>query len=304
MICQICDKEYEDEGSFHKHLKAHKMTQASYYQTYFPRHDVFDGQLIRFKNKEYYFNTDFNDKANFKKWLESITPDKARQYVLDFLMKRKAKKGLIFAPTQVELKTLMLPGIKYINEKLGGYEPLCAELGLKIRFSKQELDTASFKDISRKTIFKDTREQTPLDFDQTTKSRGMKFGDYSIIGSDIYIERKSLGDAWGTLTGGKDRFEREIIRAKVAGAYLVVLIESPFVSVERYPFLKQVHGRIRIPVEFVYHTIRDLMQKYDHIQFLFVQDREEASRVVKRIFEADNQVRDLDLQLLYDLGKL
>ena len=303
-VCKICSKEFEGDTLFHKHLKTHKVTQTVYYQTHFPRIDLYDKSMIRYKNKEYYFSTDFNSKANFKKWLSIISPEHGLIYVNRFLTNRKEKKSLTYIPSQAELKTLMMPGIKYINEHYGDYDSICLKLGLKVRFTEKQFDPKKFKDISSKVIFTDTREQNPLDFNQSTRTKGMKFGDYRMAGSEIYIERKSVGDAWGTLTGGIDRFEREIIRAKDAGAYLVILIEGPFDSLEKYPMQRQVMGKIRIPVEFVYHNIRELMQKFAHIQFLFVRDRDEASRIVQKIFMADAQVRNVDLQFMYDVGKL
>jgi hypothetical protein len=303
-ICKICSKNFEDDASFHRHLKAHKTTQTIYYQTYYPRHDRYDNSLIKYKNKEYYFNVEFNSKKNLKLWLNSVAPKAFEKYIKDFLIKRKEKKNLIFAPTQVELRTLMMPGMKYIEEKLGGYNKFCESLGFKIRFSKKELDNKSFKDISNKVIFADTREQNPLDFDNTTRTKGMSFGDYRMAGSNIYVERKSLGDAWGTLSGGFERFEREILRAKEAFAYLIILVESPFESLEKFPTQRQVFGKIKIPVEFIHHNIRDLLQKNEHIQFLFVENRDEASRIIQKIFSADELVKDVDLQYLYDIGKL
>ena len=121
-----------------------------------------------------------------------------------------------------------------------------------------------------------------------------------MAGSNVYIERKSLGDAWGTLSGGFERFEREIIRAKEAGAYLIILVESIFSNLERFPYQRQVYGKIKLPVEFIHHNIRVLLQKYQHIQFLFVKNREEASVIVEKIFSAGEQVKQVDLQFLYD----
>jgi len=303
-ICKICSRHFEDDNSFHRHLKTHKTTQTIYYQTHFPRHDRYDNSLIKYKNKEYYFNTEFNSKKNLKLWLDSVSPQVSRKYIEDFLIKRKEKKNLIYALTQVELRTLMVPGVKYIEEKFGDYNQFCVGLGFQIRFSKKQLDSKLFKDISSKVIFADTREQNPLDFDNTTRTKGMSFGDYRMAGSDIYVERKSLSDAWGTLSGGFERFEREIIRAKDASAYLIVLVESPFETLEKFPTQRQVYGKIKLPVEFIHHNIRDLLQKYIHVQFLFVKDREEASRIIQKIFSANEQVRDVDLQYLYDIGKL
>jgi|SRR5882724_11060964 len=304
IVCQLCNEPFDTIPVFHKHLKSHKTAQTVYYQKYFPRFDKYDNSIIRYKNYDYYFSSDFNSKSNFKKWFIAAPVEQRKLYVVDFLSKRKEKKGLTFFPSQIELKTLMMPGIKYINGNLGGYESLCKELGLKPRFSQDYLDSTKFKDVSKKIIFTDSREQDPLDFDNTTRVEGMSFGDYRMAGSQIYIERKNLGDAWGTLSGGFARFEREIVRAKEAGAYLVILIESSFETLEQFPLQRKVCGKIRLPVEFIYHNIRDLMQKYDHIQFLFARDRNEASRIIQKIFSADEQVRKVDLQYLLDIDKL
>jgi hypothetical protein len=304
IICKVCDRKFDNDSGLHKHLKTHKMTQAEYYQKFYPRRDRSNGSLIKYKNKEFYFSAEFNSKNNLKAWLDSVAPITGEIYTKNFLLKRKEKKGLVYAPTQIELRTLMVPGIKYINEKFGDYNQFCEKLGFKVRFPKKELDQKDFKDISKKVIFADSREQNPLDFDNTTRTKGMSFGDYRMANSNIYIERKSLGDAWGTLSGGIERFEREIIRAKEAGAYLIILVESSFDSLEKFPTQRQVYGKIKIPIEFIHHNIRDLLQKHECIQFLFVRNRDEASRIIQKIFSADEQVKQVDLQYLYDIGEL
>lgn len=304
ITCKVCLKDFCDVEVFHKHLKIHRFTQTYYYQTYYPRYDAYDRTIIRYKNRDHYFSAFFNSKGNFKRWLAQQTPEDCQKYVVDFLTARKAKKNLTYAPCQVELKTLMMPGIKYINERLGGYDAICQKVGLLPRFSKTGLDVATFKDVSRKIIYADTREQKPLEFDNLVRKEGLSFGDYRMNGSDVYIERKSINDAWGTLSGGLERFEREIIRANDAGAYLVILVEGTLLELEKFPMQRQVGGRIRLPVECIYHRIRELAQKYQHIQFLFVKDRNEASRVIQKLFAADEQVKNVDLQLLYDTEQL
>ncbi len=303
-VCKICDGQFKEDKMFHCHLRSHKFTQSEYYQKFFPRFDKHDGSLIKFKNKEYYFTAEFNSRNTLKQWLESVTPETARNYIESFLIHRKETKGLVYAPTQVELRTLALPGRIYIEKKFGDYNQFCIKLGFKIRFPQQVLDISLFSDISKKVIFADSREQMPLEFNNTTRTKGMKFGDYRIANCNIYIERKSIGDIWGTLSGGFERFEREIIRAKEANAYLIILVESLFTNLALFPSQKQVYGKIKLPVQFIEHNIRALLQKYQHIQFLFCKNREDASRLVEKIFAAGEQVKNTDLQFLYDVGTL
>ena len=66
-------------------------------------------------------------------------------------------------------------------------------------------------------IVTDAREQTPLTFTRLASERGTLYSaDYSIKGlEDLFgIERKSLNDCIGSLTSGRDRFERELHRLR------------------------------------------------------------------------------------------
>jgi DNA excision repair protein ERCC-4 len=84
------------------------------------------------------------------------------------------------------------------------------------------------------TIIIDTREQLPYLFDDiesvvsyTTERGTLSAGDYSVQGSEqqICIERKTLGDAYGTFGRGRERFERELQRM-AAMQHAVVVIEA------------------------------------------------------------------------------
>lgn len=304
MVCKICSKEFPGDAEFHKHLRSHKITQCEYFQKFHPRFDLFDKSIIKFKNKDYYFNTSFNSRGNLKRWLSSASPEVGQKYVRDYLTIRKEKKGLVYAPSQIELRTMPLPGLKYIKEHFGDDKQFFLDIGLKPRFTQEFLDESLFTDISNKVIFTDSREQCPLEFDNTTRTKGMKYGDYRIAGSHIRIERKSVADMWGTLSGGFERFNREIIRAKKDGAYLVILVEGPFDELEKFPLQAQVRNKIKIGIEYINHNIRDLLQKHQNIQILFTKNREEASRIIQKIFSAGEQVKNVDLQYNMDINKL
>jgi len=82
-------------------------------------------------------------------------------------------------------------------------------------------------------IICDTREQAPFTFggmDAQVQAGTLTTGDYSLVGlSDrCAVERKSLDDLMGCLTGeGRERFERELARARGLDAFAVV-IEASF----------------------------------------------------------------------------
>ena len=50
--CKICQKVYEADADFNRHLKAHKIRVIEYYQQHLPRYDLFDNSIINYKNKE------------------------------------------------------------------------------------------------------------------------------------------------------------------------------------------------------------------------------------------------------------
>ena len=81
------------------------------------------------------------------------------------------------------------------------------------------------------SIIVDTREQCPFRFqghscyEGTTVTAGtLATGDYSIAGLThlVAVERKSLADLVGCLGSGRERFERELERARALEAFAVV----------------------------------------------------------------------------------
>jgi ERCC4-type nuclease len=81
----------------------------------------------------------------------------------------------------------------------------------------------------------DDRERTPYAFPDAVTAR-LKTGDYSAQGFEqrVAIERKSLVDAYGSIGGGRNRFEREVQRlaeleygAIVIEATLAGFLEEP-----------------------------------------------------------------------------
>ncbi len=78
----------------------------------------------------------------------------------------------------------------------------------------------------------DNREQLAYSFDGydcTVEASTLGTGDYSIIGFEdkIAVERKSIDDLLGCLTSGRERFEKELARARSLDRFAVV-VESSF----------------------------------------------------------------------------
>ena len=78
-------------------------------------------------------------------------------------------------------------------------------------------------------IIIDSNEQLPYKFRAPSIRAKLPTGDYSIEGFEdkIAIERKEINDLIGCLTGGRDRFERELARG-VAMDYFAVVVECSF----------------------------------------------------------------------------
>ena len=278
---------------------------VEYYQTHEPRHDLLTGELINFKNKDYYFSNDFNNKVSMKKWLKLQDLAIQKEYLKKLLSQRKEKHKLTYAPTEVELRSITSPPIPYYHSLFSDYYNLCGEIGFKNKYQypKEEL---KYKIKDGFSIFIDTREQMPLVIDYPTEVKGLKFGDYAINDPEnkCYIERKSISDFIGTMSGGYERFCREIERSIAAEANLIVLVERPLQECLSFQYLNYVSKKIKVTPEFVFFNVRELIQKYNNVQFLFVDGREECVRVMKKIFFSNGEYKKYDLQLMYDLKLL
>jgi len=307
--CEVCNLEFETDKQLHAHLKKHSLRVVEYYQKYFPRHDLYDKKIIRFKNKDQYFRDDFNTITNLKKWLKDKPIEESKAYCQNILTKRKHNKGIEYSPTQVELRTVLSPPIQYYNEIFFDYYGLCEKIGFKNKYQNPTkiIDGSEYNKDEYKILI-DTREQKPLKFERETVSQKLDYGDYAFShpkhSCDCHIERKSLSDFISTISGGYERFIKEIERAKDNDAYLVVLVEETLTNALSFQYLPHISKKIRATPEFIFHRVRDLIQEYPNIQFLFVNGRKESSRMVELIFTCGCLYKNIDLQLAYDTKAL
>jgi len=86
------------------------------------------------------------------------------------------------------------------------------------------------------TIVVDSREQTPYVFENSIV-KGLKTGDYAPLGyeDECTIERKTLADFAQSMTLNRERFEREIVRAKESLKFFAIVIETGYNSIWRDP---------------------------------------------------------------------
>jgi hypothetical protein len=132
----------------------------------------------------------------------------------------------------------------------------------------------------------------------------LDYGDYAFSHPEhtcrCHIERKSLADFISTMSGGHDRFIKEIERAKEESANLIILVEETFNNALSFKYLPHISKKIKASPDFIFHRVRKMIQAYPHVQFLFVDGRRESSRVIELIFTCGCCYKKIDLQLAYD----
>lgn len=295
-ICKICNQKVENDKHFYKF---HQIKMAEYFQKFWPRFDKLTKEEIPFKNKDQYFDTDFVNKTNLSKYIKTVDREEVKKYCVDFLLRRKEKKNLQYFPSQVELKSLIAPTMTSFFNLFGcDYYKLCEEVGLKPRFSTVLNEKVSIGSPSGLLLI-DSREQKPLKFSKTKlKIQKLEYGDYTFLPNpyNIFIERKSLKDFISTLSRDIDRFKKEIERAKENNAYLIILVEDSLCDCLSFNYLPYISKFSKLTPEFIFHNVRELLQSYLNIQFLFVSGRGAASKMVETVFLSGLDFRSFDNQ--------
>lgn len=323
--CAVDQTPHTSLDALHAYVKsAYRLSQKTYWITYAPRKDLLTGEVIPFKDAEQYLAADFTDKNHLRKWLKEQPREVGLKWAKDWLVKRKVSKGLTYAPSQAELRMLCCPSMPYYESVAaadGGYYGITAALGFKRRYAKAPL---TFTPLPRDAIVvQDSREQSPIRLPCATQIGALDVGDYAIAqphyDKGIRIERKSLSDFCGTLSGRKqvrqnktsttewsnlERFDRELARATEAGLHVVMMVESSITDAQRFDYLPQTKW-VKATPAYIFHNLRDLLQRYPlSFQVLFVDGRVEMAAKMLRVFELGAQVRECDLQHLYEEGLL
>ena len=140
-------------------------------------------------------------------------------------------------------------------------------------------------------ILTDSREQNELNFNSKqidwVQIVALPFGDYTCVMdykgklqlAPVVFERKSIGDAFGSLGKGYGRFKNELNRAREVGTLLVIIIEGTLRDV-----LNGYQHSKRKGVEVV-RQLFTLMIKH-HVPCVFCKDRREMVKYIMFSFEA------------------
>lgn len=293
--------------------KERKIKQENFCLTFFPKRCLGCGEPIEFKNMEQYLAQDFKDKNQIKAFIKR-DPEAARKWAVEWLKKRKEEKSLVYAPSQVELRSLQCPSMKYY-ESVGGYYSITRELGFVERYNDAPL---VFGDVSKAVVIQDTREKAPVKVGLKTLVAKVDEGDYALDTTHdkgVRIERKSLSDFSQTLNqrsiervkeedSAFERFARELERAKQKGFYVVMVVETDLTSALSLEYLPQMRWS-KVTSSHVFKNLRDLLVQYPTtFQAVFADGRKEVARIMHRIFELGTQVKTIDLQWAYEEGRL
>lgn len=292
-ICKICGEPFSGKHVWNNH----SVKQSEYFYQYFPRRSKLTGELIVFKNIEQYFNSDFQNTTERNTWIKNNI-EEGKEYILDLLMKRKIKKNWVYAPGETLLKLCDLPSVLWFEKTFDlSYEAIVKKLDFKLKYNSKDIN---LNWSAAAEIIIDSREQKSLNFPThiRTTIKKLNFGDYALLENEkIAIERKSIGDFGNTLSGGYERFKREIKRAKRERGYIVILVESPindFRSIEYLPQTKYAS----YTYEFLSKRARDLYEEFDCFQIVFANGRKHAAKIVEFILKLGKDVKKVDIQLL------
>lgn len=125
-------------------------------------------------------------------------------------------------------------------------------------------------------IISDSREKKPYefaDFDHEVTVEALETGDYTVEGFEdaFAVERKTLDDFLSSITWDRDRFKREVKRAKSMIKF-VVIIEEKKRTVTNWDYYREVHPNAVIA------TI-DAWEKQYNVEFVWGGDRERAEKL-------------------------
>lgn len=286
--CQKCCETFDTLNKLHRHIKkCHGMSQKEYYETFFPKFDLWDHSIIEFTAFEKYTKAQFNNVENaINFYKHNGSSEISKSAALEYFFKRDFKK----MPTQSELRCRHIPSIIGLEKIFGDYYSLCEKFNWEPRFTSREFC------IENVDIVTDTREQKPEFVDQIEK---LEVGDYTTFShfSGVFVERKSGEDFIGTFSrkNNLERFLRELERAQKLGFFLVVYCDSNIENIFNWQtnFSQNLNlGKVALS------NMGKIMQSCDCCQFLF--SNKNPKQTIKNILGMGSAATKVDLQYLKD----
>jgi len=297
-----CAYSCDDKDEFINHIKDfHGVKIDQYLKRNLNKKDLLTKESIDFKSFEQYLLTDFVNKKNMLAWLKLEKDGLAKEFLLYKIISHSKLKSVWHFPSCSEMRTVSyLPSIKtyqFFFEDLNKFID-STSLNRRYNYNKNELN---FNFIHKKNITVDTREQKPIKLmNCEIISKKLEFGDYS-CDEVLAVERKSLSDLVSTLSSGFDRFNKEVLRAKEAGGYIVVVTECDINKFLSFSYSRT--GRYaKASSDFIFHRFRDICKSFpETVQFCFSGGRKESSEIIPKILSLDcDAAKTLDFQYLIE----
>jgi len=300
VTCKQCGATFKTIKGLHSHLRVHG-GQEVYYHTHHPRLDLYDGSVIKFKNKDKYFSTFFNSSENREAYYSSAPVSESRKVYLEEFLAHAKHKNIDFIPCHNYFKFTNLSGVNVIKKIFESCACFADQSNLKQIYTEKL--PKNFWDVDERldemTVFVDTREQKPFKFKNNIINK-LDFGDYVASGNyfnKTYVDRKSLEDFKGTFGKGYERFKQEVERAKQFDSYLFVVVEASIKQIEQ----ENESSKHPSKLNYIFHNLRDFLLSYPDIsQIVFCDSREEANDITKRILFNGPILWDCDFQYFLD----
>lgn len=302
--CAIDQKQFATLKELHSYLgRSLRVKIEDYYPQYFPRRDLLTGELIPFDDYDHYFSSSFVNRANMVKFFKTCPKEDVAPTARLLFDARRALKNWKFVPSTVETRISVLPSpLLLASREVSMNEVMDGSL-LPHRFSYEK---AIIENVPPQKIFIDTREQKPLPLNGLdTEFVKLDFGDYICAEpfSDVFFERKSLVDLCGTLSKGYERFKQEMARSALAGAYLIVIVEAPISMLDEIGRSMDTSS-VKATPSFIKARIRDALQSFGNLQFIFTKNRTHLADVMQKIMGMGRQIVSQDAQYLLDIGQI
>ena len=299
--CEECGKEFKTRKSFHCHLKAHSLTIGDYYVKHFNKKDLFTGDLLYFKSYDFYFDNDFNNFDNYVNWMRVEPRSKVKDYVFKKAIHKFKQKNITLSPPNLFYDLSFMANIYTYRQIWGSYDNFTKEAKIENIYKKDLPEDFWDADVDSMTIFVDTREKKPLQFDKGETNK-LDFGDYTAAGeyyTKTFVDRKAKDDFRQTFGSGVDRFRREMDRCVEFGSYMFVVVES---SVDRLEEENK-FSKFKSNLGFVWHNVRQIMLDYPkNIQFIFAENRAGTKKIIPLILHQGYKLWVVDLQ--YHIDKI
>lgn len=306
-VCKLDGTVFGSREELHAYIRRFKLSQEKYYTECYPRFDKLTKQKIPYKSFEQYFSSDFCNNGNVRMWIQQ-NPVEGLEWAKNFLKKRKEAKGLVYAPSQTELRSLPCPTMKYFDYAAKeGYYAMCESLGFQNRFKDEPM---TFQELPADVqMICDTREKHPIVTKLPTITHKLDVGDYGLTAphdKGIYIDRKSLPDFIGTMCGKNfERFSREVERAAINGHYLIMMVERPITEALEFNENEQIRQHVKATPEYVFHNVRQLLTQYPRdFQVCFCNGRMDMAKKMVKVFQLGESVKQIDLQWKIEKGEL